>query len=148
MCTVTWRFTPEAAGWALDLGLQPRRAAQPTACSAAAGTASRQNGLPFIAPVDPAGGGTWLALNAAGLCLGLLNLYEEQEGSPTPAVTLSRGQLVWRLAGSADAESVRDGLRRCLEHERLQPFQLFLAQGGATRQAILWRWDLLLRIAI
>ena len=57
MCTVTWRFTPDSGGWALDLGFnrderrdrpraQPPRVRRPEA------------GLPFIAPRDPAGDGT------------------------------------------------------------------------------------------
>ena len=140
MCTVTWRFTPDSGGWALDLGFnrderrdrplaQPPRVRRPEA------------GLPFIAPRDPAGGGSWLALNTAGLCLGLLNLYEAEAGVPDRDASFSRGRLVWQLAGSQEVGQVREGLQRILERERLRPFQLLVAQGGALRRVDLWRWD-------
>jgi hypothetical protein len=141
MCTVTWRFTPEVGGWGLDLGFnRDERRSRPRARPPRLHVSDE--GLPFIAPRDPVGGGTWLSLNAAGLCLGLLNLYEAEGESPYPPKScFSRGQVIWRLAGRPDAAGVDEGVRRILERERPQPFQLLLLQGGASRQARVWRWD-------
>jgi len=140
MCTVTWHFSAESGGWALDLGFnRDERRSRPRARSPR--LIRPDEGLPFIAPQDPVGGGSWLALNAAGLCLGLLNLYAQDEPQPVVQPTLSRGQLVWRLAVLPDAESLRAGLRSILEGERLQPFDLLLLKGGGARLARRLRWD-------
>lgn len=140
MCTATWRFSPDGDGWALDLGFnRDERRSRPRARPPR--VVRSADGLPFIAPMDPVGGGSWLALNAAGLCLGLLNHYEPEGRSPTGVATISRGQLVWRLAALPDAEGVRAGLRRILEGERPQPFDLLLAKAGKFRQVLRLRWD-------
>lgn len=141
MCTVTWCFTPEVGGWALDLGFnRDERRSRPPARPPRLRVPV--DALPFIAPEDPVGGGAWLALNAAGLCLALLNLYEAEAGSPRlPEASVSRGRVLWQLAGSPDAARVGEGLRGILERERPQPFQLLLVQGGVSRQARVWRWD-------
>lgn len=140
MCTATWRFSPDGDGWALDLGFnRDERRSRPRARPPR--VVRSADGLPFIAPMDPVGGGSWLALNAAGLCLGLLNHYEPEGRPPTGVATISRGQLVWRLAALPDAEGVRAGLRRILEGERPQPFDLLLAKAGKFRQVLRLRWD-------
>lgn len=58
------------------------------------GTTSR-----FIAPRDPVGSGTWLAVSDRGSVFALLNNYDA--GTPTRPEK-SRGALVWDLAGNGD----------------------------------------------
>ncbi len=56
------------------------------------------NEVQFAMPVDPDGGGTWIAMNNQGLSLCLLNFYQ---GDIPDLPLISRGLLVKRLAPSA-----------------------------------------------
>ena len=49
----------------------------------------------FLAPQDPQGGGTWLAVNQTGIIVALLNHWHLEKNKK---YTQSRGQLVWMLA--------------------------------------------------
>lgn len=92
MCTVA--FVPHPSGGYLlghnrDESVSRARATPPEV---------RQGpGLPFLAPRDPEGGGTWIATNAAGLTVCLLNAKDRPhrriEGEPT-----SRGLLLLEAA--------------------------------------------------
>jgi hypothetical protein len=54
-------------------------------------------GLPFLAPRDPEGGGSWIAVNAAGLAVCLLNAMD-RPSRPIPTRPVSRGLLVVEAA--------------------------------------------------
>ncbi|MGJ8677817.1 MAG: NRDE family protein [Akkermansiaceae bacterium] len=54
------------------------------------------SGLSYLAPIDPGGGGSWLAVNDTGLVVALLNRWHEQPRSS--GVKYSRGKLVIKLA--------------------------------------------------
>ncbi|MEZ5975263.1 MAG: NRDE family protein [Planctomycetota bacterium] len=57
----------------------------------------REGPLAYIAPTDGEAGGTWFAVNEAGVVLALLNGYQESAGPP-PETPMSRGHLVRELA--------------------------------------------------
>lgn len=70
MCTVTWLADP-AGGYALWFNRDERRTRPPGLPPAAAAAGD----MPYLAPIDAEAGGTWLAVNAAGVTVGLLNHY-------------------------------------------------------------------------
>lgn len=91
MCTATWAFRGGPGAWTLELGFNrdehrsrpkahPPRLRRPAA-----------GGRAFIAPRDPLGGGSWLAVNDAGICLALLNRYPADGPAFRPPGTPSPG---------------------------------------------------------
>ncbi len=87
-------------------------------------------GVRAIWPVDPDGGGTWIAAAETGLTLALVNANPE----PKPALPddpISRGLIIPRLIASEGIEGVVDGFET-IEVERYAPFRLVvvdLAEG-------------------
>ena len=92
----------------------------------------------FVAPIDPEGGGTWIASNRHGLTLAALNVYEAGKRDPLEPVR-SRGLLITDLAEvttlAALATRVRDHAH--LAHTR--PFHLLAV--AADQSALDARWD-------
>jgi hypothetical protein len=77
-----------------------------------------------VLPVDPTSGGTWIAVNDAGLALTLLNV-NSRNGSPTVAARLSRGEVIPVLL---HAETPRSAAFAALDLDPVQyaPFRLVL----------------------
>lgn len=80
----------------------------------------------FLAPRDPLGGGTWLALRADGIAIALLNHYSAE---PPKLSRMSRGKLVWQLAATADFATRRATLLGSLDG--ISPFHLLSLRQGA-----------------
>lgn len=122
MCTMTWWRDEE------DYGVFFNRDEQKT----------RERADPpflwpggFLAPRDPGGGGTWIAVNRAGLILALLNRWHE--GNPG---TRSRGLLIPELAQLESGEKVGDALQ-LMDFQDYSPFTLVAIDAhSATR----WDW--------
>ncbi|MBE1275557.1 NRDE family protein [Enterovibrio baiacu] len=92
MCTVSWLLHDKGYEVFFNRDEQKGRAiAQPP-------QHFTQNDVQFAMPVDPDGGGTWIAMNNQGLSLCLLNFYQ---GDIPDLPLISRGLLVKRLAPSA-----------------------------------------------
>ena len=72
-----------------------------------------------IWPIDPVGGGTWVAANADGLAFALLNAGMPRPGPDAP----SRGRVIPVLAGARSFEEVFTRWRG-LDTTRFQPFRL------------------------
>lgn len=73
-------------------------------------------------PIDPQGGGTWIAVNKRGLSLALLNNYQAAESlTSTNYNSISRGQLILSLI--AGEGSVTKQLK-WMDLSVYQPFQL------------------------
>jgi hypothetical protein len=92
----------------------------------------------FTAPLDPAGGGSWIAVRDSGLVIALLN-HHPPAGSMASAATdrPSRGRLVTALAGE---RGVPDARRlRAAGLTGFAPFRLFVA-GPATPPRV-FTWD-------
>ncbi len=84
----------------------------------------------FIAPIDPRGGGTWIAVTASGTVYALLNHYD------CPALAaenaLSRGQIPYRLA--AGTWNLTNLLNGNISIARMAPFHLMVISAeNATR---------------
>lgn len=99
--------------------------------------------LRAIFPIDPAGGGTWIAASSRGLLLCLLNLNESRGALLPPASALrSRGLVIPDLVASSDAGEVGLALRE-MDLDHYAPFRLIAADasGGRGVRLIEARWD-------
>jgi hypothetical protein len=130
MCTLTW--SREGTRYEVHFNRDERR----TRASAQPPRSAVLRGMPYLAPVDPEGGGTWLAVNAAGLTLALLNDYRARRGSAAAAPS-SRGLLVLELVDGLDAGEVERRLST-RDLARFQPFSLFAFTPGADVLAFAW----------
>ncbi len=91
----------------------------------------------IICPSEP-GGGTWIALNDAGVSFALINWYSvpgQVEGN-----AISRGNVVKSIYGFAADESVALALEQ-LPLKQIKPFRL-IAVFRDPKQITEWRWDL------
>ena len=88
-----------------------------------------------LLPIDPAGRGTWIAVNDAGLAMALLNVNRQPLATGRP--TRSRGTLIPALLGSG---SLAAAVRRAadLSLEQYAPFRLVLFAGGEIAECL---WD-------
>lgn len=130
MCTVSW--LPGAGGYTLCFNRDERFTRAPALPPAP----HTRNGMAFLAPLDGDFGGTWLAVNAAGLTIGLLNRYRVAGYQP-PAEPRSRGLLVLDLIA---AGSVRE-LRQVLDGTDLRqtaPFVLAALEPAAPPWVAVW----------
>ena len=89
-------------------------------------------GRMFLMPTDPKSGGTWVAVNDAGVALTLLN---HNLPDPPSGRELSRGDVIPTLL---QADSVEDILWRAAEipREQMMPFRLVACDGT---DLLVWR---------
>ena len=122
MCTVSWVHHRDGYELLCNRDEKLTRTAAKPPCL------FEQYGVRFLAPVDTAFGGTWLAVNQFGTSLCLLN-----GPGPAPKNARSRGLLVWEL--------VPQGIH-ALKHRDLSfyaPFTLLMLEPG--KPAMLGIWD-------
>jgi hypothetical protein len=139
MCTVA--FVPlEEGGYALGHNRDERR--------------SRSRGLPpelrerdgrtVLAPRDPDGGGTWIAVHDGGVTLCLLNAVE---GRPErlPTEPKSRGLILWEMLHLDGADAIESRLAAARsELPEVRPFHLVVAEpsrNGRPAVSVRFRWD-------
>jgi hypothetical protein len=131
MCTVT--FIARKNGYALGMNRDEQR-------SRVAGLPPSKkilDGCAVIAPCEP-GGGTWIALNDAGVTFALINWYSIT--ARVKAETVSRGQVV-NAAYAAKTPDLASSVLAQLPLPRINPFRL-IGVFPATNQIAEWRWDL------
>ncbi len=96
------------------------------------------DGLEVAHPTDPDGGGTWIATNAAGLTLTLLNAYQDIARWRPVLPLVSRGTVVASLMASRRVDEVVAALQRddadALAWPRIAPFLLIAAEPGSTSE--------------
>ena len=134
MCTLSWipHVNGDTPGYTLGFNRDERitrAAGAPPALRHAAGVA-------YLAPLDTEAGGTWLAVNAWGVCLALLNRYGS-DAVAGPVDPISRGFLV---SGLIDVSSVRmlEARLAPLPLSRYQPFTLASVEPGSPVHAFEW----------
>jgi hypothetical protein len=124
MCTVT--IIPlEGAGYRLKVNrdeLRTRPEASPPVWREVHPSGMSGPSRRAIYPVDPKGGGTWVAAAPGGLAMAILNL-NLTPAPPVPADLISRGAIIPGLVGHARADDVIAGLER-MDLERYKPFRL------------------------
>ncbi|MBL8763422.1 MAG: NRDE family protein [Phycisphaerae bacterium] len=92
-----------------------------------------------IAPIDPNGGGTWVAANDRGLVLCVLNL----NGPGLIQGSESRGGVIPKLIGAADTRAAMAAWSE-LDLTRIGPFRLLMIDGageGSGGGVIETRWE-------
>jgi hypothetical protein len=102
-----------------------------------------------VLPVDPTSGGTWVAVNNAGLALALLNVNAKKRPSATPTAPQSRGKIIPALL-HADTPLSAAVSALTLDPAQYAPFRLVLVnrRGGvevhsdSTRIRLVWRFGL------
>ncbi|WP_299663010.1 NRDE family protein [uncultured Psychromonas sp.] len=94
-------------------------------------------------PIDPTGGGTWIAVHQSGVSLALLNYYQAQI-DPSLKHFVSRGVIIPQLLKHADSIhqqllnmdlSVYQAFQLCVFHSNLS------AQTDSSEQAFQYIWD-------
>ena len=75
-----------------------------------------------LMPIDPAGGGTWIAVNDAGLVFVLLNA---SDGATTTAGVVSRGTIIPALVGCGSVSGAV-AQARLIRANRFAPFRLLI----------------------
>lgn len=130
MCTVTWLRDGE--GYRLLFNrdeLKSRAEARPPEVRAS-------DGVRWIAPVDPDGGGTWLATSERGLTIGVLNGNRRADEDDRP--WRSRGGLAPALIASADPAAAMERLRG-MDLNGYRSFRLLAI--GPVAGAVVAEWD-------
>jgi len=132
MCTLTWTTTADGHDvlFSRDEQLSRGEALPPRLWDG--------DGARFVAPIDPDGGGSWIAVNAAGWTLCVLNQYGAVAAPECAEAPTSRGRLITRLAGEQSAGALRRGLAGLLERP-VRPFML--VAFPASGEPLAWRWD-------
>jgi hypothetical protein len=131
MCTVS--FSPEPGGYLLGMNRDEQRRRAPGFPP----RKGRAGGVEILCPQE-SGGGTWVGVNGAGVCLALINWYSVPRRVADAPV--SRGVIV------------RDGLSATSSHglllsvtgqplSRINPFRL-LGVFPAEGRVLEWRWNL------
>ena len=94
----------------------------------------------ILCPRDPDGGGTWVAVNRAGLTLCMLNA-PDPEPERVPASPVSRGTIPLELMAASSLHQVRR-LVKAIDLARYRPFHLVAVSTGKTGPGILeLRWN-------
>jgi hypothetical protein len=117
MCTLTWWRGEEGA-----FEVFFNRDEKKTRSQAEKPRLYEVAGTKFLSPRDPDGGGTWMLANEHGVVLCLLNRWHEEVGGEK--AWLSRGQLVWGLAGAKSARSAVEALKN-FDLSQRKPFALW-----------------------
>jgi len=132
MCTVSWWI--DENGYDLFFNRDESRsrvaAQRPTRHKSAKGT-------PFLSPIDPQGGGSWIFVNAHGLTACILNHYAA-DFSDTPVKT-SRGKLLLSLADARSAADIDTILKGAVAADLYRP--CFILSLTLEEEAHLWCWD-------
>lgn len=133
MCTLTWQYRD--GGYELLFNRDEQRQRAPALPPRYDAT------LAALYPIDPEGGGTWIALGAEGDSFCLLNYYQADQQGPAPSAPISRGGIIPELLARG-TDSVHQALRT-LPLSRYRPFVLAhlspdFAASGEVRS---YTWD-------
>lgn len=130
MCTATW--WSDAGRYELFFSRDERRDRRPGLPP----SAHELDGVRYLCPRDPDGGGTWLLVNDHALTLCLLNQYPDKP-APVLQPRVSRGKLVESLAACDSPGEVG----RRLQAMELRHYDGFLLLAVGLVSARRFRWD-------
>jgi hypothetical protein len=146
MCTFSLRRAPSGRDYALLFNRDEKHGRAPEIRPKLAFSA---RGVPYLAPSDPKGGGTWILANQAGLAACVMNDYPA-EASHTPGATrasarLSRGCLPLAVASATSPVEALQELRALIRDaggpDRWAPFFLFVFAPGAEALCLHWNGE-------
>jgi hypothetical protein len=86
-----------------------------------------------VHPIDPLGGGTWIAASSAGLVFALLNGYSDRDSRPTAAK--SRGLIIPSLL-SADTLDAATTRVQAIDPAAFLSFRLVIVADHGAREAV------------
>lgn len=105
-------------------------------------------GVHYLAPLDPVSEGTWIAVNQAGLLCVLLN-RTPVDGKERKNIGLSRGTIIPSLQSATNIQAAI-GMMQCLKTSDYAPFRLIITDGNkiaellnATNRLIVLQYPLL-----
>jgi hypothetical protein len=131
MCTVS--FIARKRGYLLAMN-RDEKLTRPVAL---APEVSRAGGHSVLCPSEP-NGGTWIALNDAGVTFALINWHSVK--TPVRRNPVSRGRVVQRVKTS-DVPGAASSVLQRLPLKQMNPFRL-IGVFPAQRKIIEWRWNL------
>ncbi|GIC75472.1 NRDE family protein [Moritella sp. F3] len=134
MCTVSWLLANDGYQVFFNRDEQKGRAL------AHAPKYFNDRGVKYLMPVDPVGGGSWIAMNQAGLSICLLNYYQQK---PPGKELISRGLLVKSLVSNTSLTKIRSALNK-LPLQRYAAFTLLVFPSHLTTKTgdvYAVRWD-------
>lgn len=123
MCTVSWLLKDDGYQVFFNRDEQKSRA------QAVPPTPFCHQGVEYLMPVDPDGGGSWIATNEHGQSICLLNYYQ---GNVPKGVLTSRGLLVKSLAAFQNYAQVDEYLQS-IDLKSFAPFSLLIFEPDLTR---------------
>ena len=124
MCTLTYRLT--AQGYQVFFNRDEQRT-RPQAIQP-----QFDSRLHSAYPVDPTGGGTWIAVHETGVTLALLNYYQAQV-DPSQKTFISRGVIIPHLL--ADIDNVHQQLLD-MDLTQFQAFQLCVFDKNLSKNTV------------
>jgi len=131
MCTVS--FIPKDKGFYLAMNRDEKRSRPIALPPRIVRVASRR----AIFPREP-NGGSWIAVNDAGVCLALINWHRIQR-NPVDEIA-GRGQVTVHLVSATSSDDIADAMMG-IKLRELRPFRL-ITIVPAERVMTEWRWDL------
>ncbi|MEH0690877.1 NRDE family protein [Vibrio cholerae] len=133
MCTLSWTYHG-VSHYRVYFNRDEQRTRQP----ATEPQAMQLEEVNCLMPLDPEGGGSWIATNEYGVTVCLLNFYQGQ--MPQGPLT-SRGQIVKQLASSVSSQEV-DRRMLALNLSHYAPFTVvsFDTRRNAN-ETVMWTWD-------
>ena len=127
MCTLSWRESEEDLEIFFNRDeLKTRSRAEPPRLF------TSPSGIRYLAPIDPDGGGSWMAVNERGLLVCLLNRWHQN----APLATQSRGGITLSLIDSDSLDDIRKTLPALSSNTK--PFDLI---AFSDKQSIGYSWD-------
>jgi uncharacterized protein with NRDE domain len=101
---------------------------------------SVSKGVRYLAPVDAKAGGTWIAINEAGISLAILNRYSGNKFQPDlPSEPPSRGMIISGLIHYKDMDSIKKELISGFDATQYRPFALIAVSPSG--ESIRWDWN-------
>ena len=129
MCTVSWTLSD--GGYEVFFSRDEKR----TRAEGEPPRVCRAEGVAWMAPVDPQGGGTWIWANEYRLTACIMNVYETCPEADSPGC-LSRGLFLQALAPCADVDTLERRAHAKLKAHAYRPF--FLLAWSETGRPHFW----------
>ena len=131
MCTISWAWHNDGYDVFFNRDESKLRS------KASVPSLDKVDGLRYMSPIDPDGGGSWIVANEYGLTIALLNFYQ---GVLPKGKLKSRGQIVLGLK-HINSERQLERAISAYDLNRFAPFSLFVFDVESTEgNPIMFRW--------
>jgi len=135
MCTLSWKVSEKGQQMELFFSRDEQR----SRVKAEPPEQREINDVQYLSPRDPAGGGSWIGVNASGVVVCLLNNYQVPFDSSQADNIRSRGLLVLDVLGQvSEIGDCDDSMRALVGIADYAPFSLVVFHFERSR---IWSWD-------